>query len=218
VIAVIQCAAKKRTDAGHLRTADGRNVLFVAAPAGAPPSSAVCYARPDDRSDAGGTWRERLLDYNRGPGANSLGLCRAIDLYANSAYHQITERYGADRTFILSAGWGLIRGDFLTPNYDITLSTAAEPYQRRKRADHYRDFAMTPDNSDDPVVFFGGKDYVPLFEELTRSVKTRRTVFYNSDVPPVALGCSVVRFRTTTRTNWHYECAQAFLRGAIEAA
>jgi hypothetical protein len=218
MIVVIQCAAKKRPDAGHLQTADGRNVLFVADPAGAPPSSTVQYARPDDLSDAGGTWREALLAYNRKPGTNRLGLCRAIDLYSNPAYHQIAERFEADRTFILSAGWGLIRGDFLTPNYDITFSATAEPYKRRRRTDHYHDFAMLPDDAHEPMVFFGGKDYAPLFEELTRSVKALRTVFYNSDAPPAAPGCSLVRFRTTTRTNWHYECAQAFLRGDIEAA
>lgn len=218
MIIVIQCAAKKRADAGHLRTADGRNVLFVANPAGAPLSNAVCYARPDDLSGAGGTWRERLLEYNREPGANPLRLCRAIDLYANPAYHQIAARFGAERTFVLSAGWGLIRGDFLTPNYDITFSAAAEPYKRRRRTEHYRDFAMMPDDADEPMVFFGGKDYAPLFEELTRPVKARRTVFYNSDVLPTAQGCSLVRFRTTTRTNWHYECVEAFLRGDIEVA
>ena len=218
MIVVIQCAAKKRADAGHLRTGDGRDVLFVADPARAPPSSTVCYARPDDLSDAGGTWRERLLEYNLEPRANPLHLCRAIDLYANPAYHQIAERFGAERTFILSAGWGLIRGDFLTTNYDITFSVAAEPYKRRRRTDHYRDFAMVPDEANEPMVFFGGKDYTPLFEKLTRSVRAPRTLFYNSDVPPTAQGCSLVRFRTTTRTNWHYECAQAFLRGDIEAA
>ena len=77
---------------------------------------------------------------------------------------------------------------------------------------------MLPDAIDEPVVFFGSKDYVPLFEELTRSLKARRTVFYNSNTPPTAPGCSLVRFRTTTRTNWHYECAGAFLRGDITAA
>jgi hypothetical protein len=30
MIVLIQCAAKKRAEAGHLQTADGRNVLFVA--------------------------------------------------------------------------------------------------------------------------------------------------------------------------------------------
>ena len=32
----------------------------------------------------------------------------------------------------------------------------------------------------DPLVFFGGKSYVPLFCELTRSFNCRKVVFYNS--------------------------------------
>ena len=42
---------------------------------------------------------------------------------------------GLDRLYILSAGWGLIPGDFLTPNYDITFS-AAQNVQRFKRRRH----------------------------------------------------------------------------------
>jgi hypothetical protein len=216
MIVVIQCAAKKRPDAGHLRTSDGRNVLFVADPAKAPASSTTHFARPEDLSDTGKTWRERLLDYNREPGTNALGLCRAIDLYANPTYHQIAERVGAEQIFILSAGWGLIRSDFLTPNYDITFSAAAEPYKRRKKADHYRDFTMLPQDGNEPMVFFGGKDYVQFFAELTRPTKAQRTVFYNSDTLPAAPGCSLIRFCTTTRTNWHYECASAFMSGKIK--
>jgi prepilin-type processing-associated H-X9-DG protein len=28
-------------------------------------------------------------------------------------------------------------------------------------------------------------------------------------------GCTFKRFKTTTRTNWHYECANAILEGTI---
>jgi hypothetical protein len=216
MIVVIQWAAKKRPDAGHLRTTDGHKVLFVADPAKAPPSNSLRYARPDDASDAGGTWRDVLVEQNRQPEANPLRLCRAIDLYVNPAYQQIAQRFGAERAFILSAGWGLVRGDFLLPDYDITFSMMADAYKRRKKTDPYRDFAMLP--AGEPVVFFGSKDYVPLFEQLTRTTSERRTVFYNSDSPPIAPGCTLVRFPTTTRTNWHYECVGAFLRGDIEAA
>jgi hypothetical protein len=215
MIVVIQCAAKKRSEAGHLRTTDGHRVLFVADPTKAPPSSSLRYARPDDASDVGGTWRDILVEQNRSPEANPFGLCRAIDLYANPAYQQIAQRFGVERAFILSAGWGLVRGDFLLPDYDITFSTMAEAYKRRRKTDPYRDFAMLP--AGEPVVFFGSKDYVALFEELTQTTSERRTVFYNSDSPPVAPGCTLVRFQTTTRTNWHYGCVGAFLRGEIEA-
>jgi hypothetical protein len=63
----------------------------------------------------------------------------------------------------LSAGWGLIRTDFLTPCYDITFSQSAEGYKRHRKADRYQDFRTLPARSDEDIVFFGGKDYVRLF-------------------------------------------------------
>jgi hypothetical protein len=65
-------------------------------------------------------------------------------------------------------------------------------------------------------VFFGSKEYVPLFASLTgAAVKAERIVYYNSVTPPSAPGCKLVRFETRTRTNWQYECASAFLRGKL---
>lgn len=215
MIVVIQCAASKRPGAGCLQTRDGRHVLFVADPASAPPSPAYVYARPDDMSDHGVTWRELLRRYNQAPGVNRLGLHRAIDLYANPAYGQLAAGFGAQKIYVLSAGWGLIRADFLTPNYDITFSAAAEPYKRRSKRDRYDDERMLADITTEAIVFFGGKDYVPLFCRLTEAVKGPRTIFYNSRTPPQAPRCSLIPFATSTRTNWHYECVSAFLRGEL---
>lgn len=214
MIVVIQCAATKRQDAGHLKTRDGNSVLFVADPslaARANPSSVILYARPDDLSDTGQTWREQLLHYNQDPGSNQLGLHRAIDLYLNPSYARLAKEVGATKTFILSAGWGLIRGDFLTPNYDITFSASADVYKRRRKTDTYCDLRMLSEDAGEPVGFFGGKDYIPLFLRLTRTGVLHRKVFYNSVTPPSAQGCELSRFPTTTRTNWHYEAVNAFL-------
>jgi len=70
---------------------------------------------------------------------------------------------------------------------------------------------MLPVGTSDPIFFFGGKDYVSLFATLTKSISAPKTVFYNSAVSPDAPGCSLKRFETSTRTNWHYECANAFI-------
>jgi hypothetical protein len=75
---------------------------------------------------------------------------------------------------------GLIGASLLTPCYDITFSMAAEPYKRRRKGDLYRDLRLSPIVAKEPIVFLGGKDYVPLFCELTKEVKGGRTVFYNS--------------------------------------
>jgi hypothetical protein len=42
---------------------------------------------------------------------------------------------------------------------------------------------------------------------LKAGVKSKRTVFYCSGHPPDAPGCVLTKFETSTRTNWHYECA-----------
>jgi hypothetical protein len=85
-------------------------------------------------------------------------------------------------------------------------------FVRRRKAESYCDFCMLPDDAEGPVVFFGSKEYVPLFAALTRSVKGEKRVFYNSSQRPVAPGCVLERFETRKRTNWQYECAAAFLK------
>lgn len=219
MIAVIQCAATKQPGAGRLCTRDGTPVYFVADPALAGMSSreerAVVYARPDDPSDDGGTWRDALLVYNR-QRDNPLGLLPAWQLYGNVVYGGLVKRYGVDSVYILSAGWGLIRSDFLTPDYDITFSQSVRkkaPYKIRRKEDSYRDFVMLPEVTRDQIVFFGGKDYLALFCTLTATIAAKKTVFYNSRTRPDIPGYSLRRFETPTLTNWHYECVKAFLDG-----
>ena len=67
---------------------------------------------------------------------------------------------------------------------------------------------------DDEIVFFGGKDYLPLLCSLTGEIKGEKTVFYNSAREPQAPGWTLKKFATSTRTNWHYECAAALLESA----
>jgi len=215
MIVAIQCAARKRAGAGHLRTPDGTPILFVAKPELAPFARDFVYARPDDDSAKGQPWRQVLLRYNEAPGNNPLGLFPAHELYEKETYRLLVDRFGIRKVFILSAGWGLINASFLTPYYDITFSAAAEHYKRRTKGDRYRDLQMIPSDSTDGIVFLGGKDYLPLFCSLTKDLRCRRTVYYNSDTPPAAPGCSLIRFNTKTRTNWHYECAGRLLDGSI---
>jgi len=66
-------------------------------------------------------------------------------------------RFGVKNVYILSAGWGLICADFLTPAYDITFSPSAAPYKRRRKTDRYEDFRMLPDKAEREIVFFGGQ-------------------------------------------------------------
>lgn len=153
---VIQCAGSKRANAGRMHTNDGTPVMFVSEPAHAPESEHI-FARPDDLSDTGKSWRERLLEYNQEIDKNPWVLVVAADLYRPQAYRELVNRFGIDKVFILSAGWGLVRGDFRLPDYDITFSGQAERYKRRRRTINWADFNELPLHTSEPVVFLGGQ-------------------------------------------------------------
>ena len=214
MIVVIQCAASKHPHAGRMRTASGTSVEFVADPESTPPAPGVIHARPDELAGER-SWRQLLTEYNSQPANNPLGLLPAYKLYENDAYCRLADRFGLASLFILSAGWGLLSSEFLTPYYDITFTASADPWKRRRKWQHYDDFCMLPEGAIDHVVFLGGKDYLPLFCTLTSSVRALKTVFYNSSKCPSAAGYSFKRFETTTRTNWQYECAAALVAGTI---
>ncbi len=216
MIVVIQCAAGKHHKAGHLRTVDGRNVMFVAKPDAAPAGAIALFARPDDVSDSGKSWRRVLQEYNAAPGDNPLRLLPAWRLYTNSTYRILVERFGPERLYILSAGWGLIRADFLTPNYDITFSKAGnvEAFKRRSHQDVYEDFRLSS-GLGEPIVFFGGRDYLRLFCRLTGGTNAPRTVLHAAG-RVCAPGCTLRRYGDPF-TNWHYRCARDFAKGKLQA-
>ena len=218
MIIVIQCAATKQDHAGHLRTRDGRSVMFVAKPDAAPTGTSQLYARPDDVSDTGESWRTVLQEYNAAPGDNPLGLLPAWQLYRNPAYKILADYCGTDSLYILSAGWGLIRADFLTPNYDITFSSdrKVELFKRRGCREDLEDFSL-PAGIEDTIVFFGGRNYIQLFCRLTAHAKVHRTVFYagntlSEDLTP---GCTLRRYERRF-TNWHYQCARHYVEGRLQ--
>ena len=216
MITVIQCAARKKSNAGHLLNLDNQKVMFVDNPDIAPTAETYVYARPDDISDTGKSWRNVLQDYNANPRYNPLGLLQAWQLYENPTYKILADHCGLDCLYILSAGWGFISAEFLTPKYDITFSTATnvESFKRRKRRANYHDFRMLPSDTTESIVFFGGQDYIPLFCELTADTTSHRHVFYAGSRPEVP-GCILHRFGAPF-TNWHYKCATAFAEGRIQ--
>ncbi|MCY4150484.1 MAG: hypothetical protein OXF73_14255 [Gammaproteobacteria bacterium] len=188
--------------------------MFVANPRLSPPNGNRIYARPDDFAPSGKSWREELIEYNRDPKGNPHGLLPAWKLYKNLAYKTLADHVGRDRLYILSAGWGLIPSDFLTPKYDITFSKArnVERYKRRSLRDEYQDIPL-PDGISDPIVFFGGRDYIPLFCKLTTGAKGPRTIYYAGTTPDVS-GCKLKSFGKPY-TNWQYQCARKFVEGRI---
>lgn len=211
---VIQCAGSKSEGAGSFTLKDGRRVMFVASPSVKPPPENCIYARPDDTAETPHeTWREKLTAYNREEAdKNPLNLLPAYKLYKNPIYQQLVSRFGQEKVFILSAGWGLIPAYFLTPAYDITFSASGDLLNRRKSNDHYNDFCLMEDD-DEEIAFLGGKSYLPLFHALTKGMSGKKIVFYNSRTSPnlPSSNIQLIKFETSTRTNWHYECAQSII-------
>lgn len=213
MIVVIQCAGGKQKDAGHMKDA-GRKVLFVADPASAPQSDSVIYKRPDDAASSGRSCRDMLEDYNRNRRKdNPLDLFPAWELYTKPAYRELAEYFGIGNLYILSAGWGLVKADYLLPKYDITFSTSvgrlpapakAGPRLPRLRHATRNDF---------------GACRVPGWERLRPALpapdgqRRSATVVFNSKTPPRVPGCELKRYQSRTRTNWHYECAKKLVSG-----
>lgn len=223
---VISCAGYKADCAGYMKTEDGRCVNFVGNPAKAAlQKPEFCNARPDDKTRDGETWREKLVTYNKAykDEKNPLELLQAYKLYKHKIYAQLVKVFGKDNVYILSAGWGLIRASFLTPNYDITFSGPADAYNLRGKCDQYCDFNHLQEDSylmnisDDTVVFFGTdgrkngrkNGYLPLFCELTQAYPGHRIAYYyHSKDKPKYKNAEFLPYETSRRTNWHYECAE----------
>ena len=213
---VIQCAGNKQNDAGSLMSQYDKPVMFVSNPDAIPPSEKYSYAHPDEVSENGMTWRKRLLEFNQlNQGTNFLNILPAYQLYKNEAYGNLVHAFGIRNVFVLSAGWGLLRADFLTAVYDITFSAAKGAYNKRDKHDLFLDFNMLPDDGDE-VVFLGGKTYLPMFCSLLREYKGKKTVMYRSKIRPhLPDGFEAVLYETKRKTNWHYECANVLADGGL---
>ena len=218
---VIACAGTKSASPGHLKLGNGRRVKFVAHPEAAPKGGSTSYRHPDDMAYSGLTWRQVLIEYNRSPAGNPLGLLPVWRLYEPPGYPRVysdlVEAYGLENVFILSAGWGLVAAGFLIPDYDITFAAVAESYKRRRKGDRFEDFATLTTEAARPVVFLGGQSYIPLFCALTRNVASKRIVFHYSASPRSAANCELRRFQAEDAVprTWYYQCANALIRGEI---
>ena len=212
---IIQCCASKRDRPWRWQ---GKPVRFVAHPALYERSEVAVYFRPDDPIPGYPyTWRQGLVSYNE-TGKNPDDLCRAGDLYEPRAYRQLVDTCGWEHTYILSAGWGLVRADYLLPWYDITFAGRADPCQRRRKGDPYDDFNQLAEADVDPeesICFFGGKDYLPLYYQLTRELPGRKLIYHTSKRLKKEEGYEYVEYVTARRTNWHYSCVEDFVAGRL---
>ena len=212
---VMQCAKSKRPG-GWFFDLDGTEIRFVADPALAPSVPGTRAVHPDDIAHDGQTWRSFVLAYNaryRAIGSNPFGLHAAGQLYTNPAYASLGRL--ADHAYILSACWGIVRSDFLLPNYDVTFSRSpgTPDHALRRSDDGWLDFNMLPQDCDTELVFVGGRSYLPAFERLSRSYSGKRIAYHSLSDAPAIPGVEMRRFDTNKRTNWHYELASVMTAG-----
>ena len=206
MIAVIQCAATKRCDAGHLRRQDGTKVMFVADPQRRRPIQNACLRAPTTfriPARAGGRF---WYGTTRTPETIRSDCYALLSCIKTPPTAGLWSTLGASKVFILSAGWGLIDASFLTPDYDITFNgrQSKSPLEIPKEGQLRRSLPLACDTAE-PVVFFGGKDYVPLFCKLTGGIGSKRTIFYRASKPPEkaskppeAPGCVLQGFPTAS--------------------
>ena len=86
-------------------------------------------------------------------GCCPLGSFTRIRIYA-----RLKAKYRLERLYILSAGWGLIRAEFSDAALmTLPSTTTVEPYKCRRGLNGYDDWRMLPDDTTEPIVFFGGR-------------------------------------------------------------
>jgi hypothetical protein len=222
---VMQCCATKNPSAASFNV-NGRCVRFVAQPARHPRPESGMFVRPDDPMQGTSlSWRQHLTAYNQRTD-NPDGLLPAGELYeppqCPSLYRQLLDHVGAANFYILSAGWGLIRASFLTPDYDITFANLdkEDRWKRRTVNDIYQDYrqlAQQDISPDEPVYFIGAAAYLSLYRGLTQAIIARKVVYYASAKTDTSdADYQYIHYNTGGwNTNWQYRCAQDFLADRI---
>ncbi len=212
---VIQCASRKYNNAGRLTTLSGQHVNFVAHPEKCRENG--IFYRPDDMIEGMNcTWRDYLKSYNKN-NMNPNNLLKAGNLYKPAIYKELIDKYEAQKVFILSAGWGLIRSDFLIPYYNITFSNQGKSYSKRLPRDQFEDFNQLYEvgiNAGETIYFFGGQAYLPLYYKLTQGIVARKVIYHSQEAEFHRQGYEFIHYRSFT--NWHYFCARDFISELIQ--
>jgi len=207
----------------------GQKVEFVANPNpdNCAKSQGFLHCHPDDiNTDTGKTWRQELQDYNeycQRTNKNPFGLYKACELYEpkrnKQIYNQLYQNFKS-RLFILSAGWGLVRADYLLPHYDITLKENVAICNRRTKQRKFDDFNHLAQNiqQDDIVLFPILNDYIDLFHELTKRLTQKKFVFAQDKPPEIdAWQTEAYIFKKYDRkhTSWQYKWAEDAINGVL---
>lgn len=230
IVIIIQCAGSKNSKCGFFRKdeKDEKKVIFVADPDSSPEEGDVIFAHPDDNitEDKPLTYREDLVQYNENRrNKNPYDLCEALSLYKPSIYQQLKNLNNNIPVYILSAGWGLVRGSFLLPYYDITFSSNSRIDKYKRREDDKIDFHDFNHLKEDwrnlnlneyNIYVFVTKNYLDLFYKLMGEIdgigKNQITIFHLSDHIKKEKKFNYQLYKENSqRTNWHYSALKKFL-------
>lgn len=214
-VIIIQCSAGKQFGGEWIE--NGKKVKFVANPlvAGNPPAGYV-YKKPQDISTNGKKYIDELVEYNKN-NSNPMKLFRAADLYKNETYKQL-DLYCDSKGwsfYILSAGWGLIKADYLIPNYDITFTSAAVAYKKKTFHRDTIGINMMDAKQEQSIFCFVGKSYYEILDATTGVAGGKKYLFYldkNGNKIMNKRGYVTVPFTYHDGYRWNYACAQDFMK------
>jgi hypothetical protein len=206
---IIQCQGRKRETLPFVQRQ--KKVKFIAQPTLY--TGHECAVRPETEiSGTSNTWRDEVSSMNEDRKL-SKHLLPASSLYQHDIYRTLANNFGAKNTYILSAGWGLVRSDFALPSYDITFSNVpkAQKYKFRSKHENWHDFNHLNLATTQPLVFFGSNSYLPSLISLTTGYKGEKFAFCAAQSALATLesaGFRTIRFESYT--NWHYSAAKKY--------
>jgi tetratricopeptide (TPR) repeat protein len=207
LVFVICCSGSKTKD-NFIYNSNSQSVKFVASPEKAPCDGAL-YCRPDDKiSGTDKTWRDLVLEQNHPD------LVKAYCLYKNNVYRGLHKTF--ERFYIFSAGWGIIRSDFMLPAYNITFANAPE-WEKRKKDMQWNDFNHLKDDAanfapGDKIMLLAGSGYIGHFCDMTKSISNKKIIIHKGPDIPESDGFEYRHYETPRRTNWFYEVAENFIQ------
>lgn len=220
---VIQCAGDKDDGAATL-CQNGQELRFVARPV---PGTNQRSPWQRVTGSNGPTWIECLRSFNDAPQRNlPQGVAwgrgtptRAADLYSNPIYQRLACAIGVANVYILSAGWGLVRGTDVIPTYNITFSAGQNvpPHARITPKDRVPLGNLRNGvEGDDQIHLFLTPKYISYWLNAGLIIKPNRLVLHwrAGQALPDGLGnVERITFETDARMNWHYGAADEFLDG-----
>jgi len=224
MIIVIQCAGSHVPNAATL-TLNGNAVHFVAQP-----QDRQMDKQPWDQIPGSNkTWIDCVKAYNEVGGAlpgeyiklnvgteNGRLLMQCGNLYKHPGYGELMAACGLRNVYILSAGWGLVRGDKFIPNYDVTFSQAGDPNVRIAVRDRLQYPFMSdeiPDNGE--INLFISRAYAPYWSRLYRGAAQRTVLHWRlgQKLPDRQYGTVIKHDCGKQVTNWQYKAARQFIAG-----